>query len=110
MKKKKYKIKYVEFNQNIKKNQHYMMFDPIDRVSFDLNNVTMIESPNFLLSKNQYSLYRQKTKHFIFNNFYKWSKKELNIIPNIKSQDKNNRKSLPPKHHNPSDIHNEQYQ
>lgn len=95
MKKKNYRIKYLEFNQTIMKHDHYVMFDPIDRINFGINNLTIIESPNFLLSKHQYEMYRQKTKHFIFNNFYRWGKQELNIIPNIKSQDKYNRKSLP---------------
>jgi deoxyribodipyrimidine photolyase-related protein len=38
--------------------------------------------------------YKQKYKNFRFSTFYKWHKKELDIIPEIKSQDKLNRKKL----------------
>ena len=38
--------------------------------------------------------FRNKTDKFVFYNFYMWSKKQLNIIPNIKSQDKYNRKTI----------------
>ena len=51
----------------------------------------MIESPNFILTKEQYSKYRKKTDKFVFNNFYLWSKKELNLYPELKSLDKENR-------------------
>ena len=55
----------------------------------------IIESPNFLLTKDHYRKHRDKTDKFFFNAFYMWCKKQLNILPNIKSQDKYNRKKLP---------------
>ena len=87
-------ITYIEFRDSINIKLNYYMFDPVDKLYFNFN-VTFIETPNFLLTKNEYSKYREKTEHFIFNNFYMWSKKELQIIPDIKSQDKKNRKKIP---------------
>ena len=49
------------------------------------------DTPNLLLSLEHIKRYRDKTDKFFFNAFYMWSKKELDIIPNIKSQDKLNR-------------------
>ena len=54
-----------------------------------------MESPNFLLTKDDYLEYRKKTDKFLFNNFYMWSKDKLNILKGIKSQDKLNRQKLP---------------
>ena len=48
----------------------------------------MIESPNFILTKELFEKYRMKTDKFLFTNFYMWSKKELNLYPNLKSKDK----------------------
>jgi deoxyribodipyrimidine photolyase-related protein len=49
------------------------------------------DTPNLLLTREHINRYRDKTGKFFFNAFYMWSKKELNIIPKIKSQDKLNR-------------------
>lgn len=101
---KQYRIKYIDIHSKLDASLPYVMFDPIDKLSLSITNVTMIESPNFFLSKMQYSEYRKKTKHFIFNNFYKWAKKKTNIIPNIKSQDKQNRLKLPKKINVPNTV------
>lgn len=106
LKKNRYKIDYVEFNKKMdfkfgSKNKYYM-FDPIDKIKIN-KFINIIESPNFLLTKNIYEEYRKKTNKFFFYNFYMWSKKKINIIPNIKSKDKENREiiknkiKLPPK-------------
>jgi deoxyribodipyrimidine photolyase-related protein len=71
------------------------MFDPIDKIKLKVDE--LIESPNFLLSKEHYKEYREKTDKFLFNNFYMWSKKKIDIIPNVKSKDKFNRKKMPKK-------------
>jgi len=92
-----YKVKYVEYKDRPDKKDKYIMFDPIDKLKLVGLKITYIESPNFLLIKDNYKQYRNKTKHFLFNNFYKWGKKILNVIPDIKSQDKLNRKKLPSK-------------
>lgn len=92
LKKNNYKTKYVPFYKkwNIKK---YVIFDPIDKIKLD-GDYEILESPNFLLTKGMCEEYREKTIKFFFNAFYMWSKKKLNIMPNIKSQDKYNRKRL----------------
>ena len=92
LKKHKFKVDYVSFNQKLTVKPD-TMFDPIDKIACP--PCTTIESPNFLLTKKQYAEYRAKTTHFLFNNFYMWSKKQLNIIPSVKSLDKENRKALP---------------
>ena len=91
----KYKIDYINFNSDIKlsKSNNYYIFDPIDKINIDkkINNMNIIESPNFILTKKDYEKYRLKTDKFIFNNFYLWSKKHINLYPELKSLDKMNR-------------------
>ena len=87
-------IKYLEYHESIDlKKFNIAMFDPINQV--DIHASLLIESPNFLLTKEDYAEYRKKTDKFLFNNFYMWSKKKLDIMPKIKSQDKFNRQSMP---------------
>jgi deoxyribodipyrimidine photolyase-related protein len=88
-----YKVKYVSFNSDLP-NKQYTMFEPIDKISLP-KNIIYIKSPNFLLSIQQLNQYQEKTTKYSFTGFYTTTKKWLNILPKIKSQDKNNRKSLP---------------
>lgn len=96
LKKNKRKVFYCEFNEKPKLKE-YHIFDPINKV--DLLNLKgkyeILESPNFLLCNEDYEQYRNKTDKFFFNAFYMWSKKRIDIIPNVKSQDKDNRKKMP---------------
>lgn len=87
----KYNVKYVEYNKKPLIN-NYIVFDPIDKIKLP-NKYTMLESPNFLLNKENYKEFnnQRKSKRVIFNNFYLWSKKKLNIYPKLKSMDKMNR-------------------
>ena len=95
LKKNKIKCKYVDFDEklNIK---DYKVFDPIDKIKLP-NKPEIVESPNFLLDKEIYKEYRKKTEKFFFNGFYMWGKKKIDVMPNVKSQDKYNRKALPKK-------------
>ena len=93
LKKNKFNIKYIYLDEN-PNITNYLLFDPIDKIKLP-GEYTLIESPNFLLNTNIYNKYRNKTKNFLFNAFYNFGKKEINIIPDIKSLDKYNRKSLP---------------
>ena len=86
---KKYDVEYINFNESFNEN-NYFIFDPIDNIELP-NKYNIIESPNFLLNKNLYANYRKKTKSFFFNGFYTWSKKQIDLIPKVKSQDKYNR-------------------
>jgi len=114
-------VDYIDFNQNpnlttntdntktdnTKTKITVVYFDPIDDLSdFQLgkksndllNEAQILESPGFLLSKSDLESYyssRKKNTRIIFNRFYKWGKKTTNIIPEIKSQDKHNRKKMP---------------
>lgn len=89
--------KYVGFNEDITPyTSNFHMFDSID--DFKLLKIRqpqkIYESPNFILNTSEYTMYRQKTDKFFFSAFYKWSKTLKNIIPDIPSQDKHNRKRL----------------
>lgn len=84
---------YVEFNRKLNTIE-YSIFDPIDKLKIP-KKCKLIESPNFLMSKELYGEYREKTKKFHFNAFYMWGKKKINVIPKVKSQDKLNRNKLP---------------
>lgn len=97
LKKNKFNIeKYIDYNDktSIKKYTDYTLFDPVDKITL-YNKYTIINTPNFLLSQELIQKYRKKTDKYFFNSFYMWAKKELNILPGIKSQDKNNRKKMP---------------
>ena len=91
-----YQVKYIPFNKTFPKIAEYQVFDPIDKIKLP-GKYEMIESPNFLLTKELYEIYRnQVTDKFFFKTFYEWGKKQINVIPNIKSKDKDNRKRIPP--------------
>lgn len=94
LKSKKYNVSYVPYDKKLMFSDKYYLFDPIDNIKLP-GKYVYIESPNFLLTKDAYSEYRRKTSKFTFNAFYMWSKKLLNIIPDIKSQDSLNRKKVP---------------
>jgi len=92
-----FKVIYVEYHQKlpVKIDQNTtVIFDPIDKIK-SLTKYTIIESPAFILQKKHYAKYRVKTNKFIFTNFYMWSKKEINLYPELKSLDKLNREKLP---------------
>ena len=84
-----FSVKYINFNKKLELKE-YTIFDPIDKLKLKGNPI-ILESPNFILTKDQYTKYRKKTTKFIFGNFYMWSKKELNLYPKLKSKDKENR-------------------
>lgn len=89
-----FKVSYYEFNNKLDNNLEYTLFNPLNKSEI-LNlpyHHTIIDTPNLLLTQEYLQEYRKKTKNFFFNAFYMWSKKKLGIIPNIKSQDKENRK------------------
>jgi deoxyribodipyrimidine photolyase-related protein len=98
LRKKNFNVTYCEFHKSLIPNQEYVLFNPHNKLEIlDLpKNTTIYEkpSPNLLLAPIDIEEYHKKTKKFFFNAFYMWSKKRLNIIPNVKSQDKNNRLRL----------------
>jgi deoxyribodipyrimidine photolyase-related protein len=91
-----FKVKYLEFQDKFPNISDYTIFDPIDKIDLP-NNPEVIESPNFLLTKDLYEEYRKTiTEKFFFKTFYEWGKKQINVIPNVKSKDKDNRLRIPP--------------
>jgi deoxyribodipyrimidine photolyase-related protein len=92
-----YQVTYYSF-QEIPDIQEADMFFVPDKLTFPWKT-NYLESPNFLLTQEHFKAYRKKTEKFFFNAFYMWGKKQINLIPEIKSLDKQNRKT-PPK-----DIH-----
>ena len=95
MKKNGYSVVYVEFGKKLAETEQYTLYYPINKLDIlKLPRNTIIydkDTPNLLLTREHINRYREKTDKFFFNAFYMWSKKELNIIPKIKSQDKLNR-------------------
>jgi len=93
--KKHYKVHYIEFHEKMDYDD-YIVFDMVDRIKLP-HHYTIIETPNFLLDKTSYEKFYNKNgkkQKVIFNNFYMWSKKELNLYPELKSQDKLNREKF----------------
>jgi deoxyribodipyrimidine photolyase-related protein len=84
-----FSVKYINFNKKLELKE-YTIFDPIDKLKLKGSPI-ILDSPNFILTRDQYTKYRKKTTKFIFGNFYMWSKKELNLYPKLKSKDKENR-------------------
>jgi deoxyribodipyrimidine photolyase-related protein len=84
-----YDVKYIEYKNKLSITDYYL-FDPIDKIKLP-NKYTILDSPNFFLTRKDYKEY-EKDK-VIFNNFYLWAKKKLNIYPNLKSLDKQNRET-----------------
>ena len=95
MKKNGYSVVYMEFNKKLAETEQYTLYYPINKLNIlKLPKNTIIydkNTPNLLLSLEHIKRYRNKTDKFFFNAFYMWSKKELNIIPKIKSHDNLNR-------------------
>lgn len=96
-------INYIDIANYNKKTKDYLnkiqsikVFDPIDEIDHIPKHAKILDSPNFLLSAEMCQEYHNKTDKFFFHAFYTWSKKQLDIIPNIKSKDKDNRKTKIP--------------
>ena len=96
LQKKKFSVKYIEASQKFTfKKGDFVMFDPIDKIKVVESANEVLESPNFLLTMTQYGELRKKSDKFFFNSFYMNGKKMIDIIPSVKSQDKQNRQKMP---------------
>lgn len=89
----KYQVNYIKYNKKLTIN-NYEMFNSADNLN-DIKGIKEYENPNYLLTNQLRDKYMRKTDKYIFNNFYMWSKKELKILENVKSQDKDNRNRMP---------------
>ena len=124
-------IKYVEFDKyveyvadcrvNIK--GQMIFFDPIDKINIagynnnyddmldssaaannhaaDKNKYLVLPTPNFLLSRENLVEYHKKTDKYLFSAFYMWAKRINNIIPTVKSHDRENRMRIPDNYDEP---------
>ena len=90
-----FKVKYINFNQKEPSFKDKIIFDPVDNINFNVKPKEILETPNFLLTKEDYGKIRKKSDKFFFKSFYASGKKINDIIPNIKSQDKQNRQRMP---------------
>lgn len=88
-----YKVTYKNFYDDYKPND-YHIYDPVDKIKLP-GKYTIIETPNFLIKKSQYEKYNNEGKSYAFKPFYNFTKDELNILKNIKTQDKLNRNKMP---------------
>ena len=89
-----YKVKYVLRTSKLSLPKSYYVFDPIDKIKLpDGHNI--LRTPGVLLSRDDYEEYQKKTKKFVFNNFYLWSKKKLKLYEELVSLDSQNRKVKP---------------
>jgi len=86
-------VKYLKMNNKLQEKE-YCIYRPADKLKLP-GKPHFKETPFFLLKNEHLNKYRKKTDKFFFHNFYTFAKKELDIIPNIKSTDKQNRKTMP---------------
>ena len=93
--KKDYNVTYIEFSNKLSIPKPFLMYESADKLNITPKPKEVLDNPNFLLTLEDYKEYRKKTDKFVFNNFYMFAKKINDIIPNIKSQDKENRKRMP---------------
>lgn len=93
LKSNKFDVEYIELGGKFDIKE-YKLFDPVDDIKLT-GKYEKIDSPNFLLTRELMKEYRDKTDKFFFHAFFNWSKKQLDIIPNVKSTDKDNRNKLP---------------
>lgn len=92
LEKNKYNVNLIKFSDKFNLKE-YEMFRSADNLN--LKPTLEYDNPNYLLNKELLEKYQNKTKSFMFNNFYMWSKSELDILKGIKSTDKMNRERMP---------------
>ena len=93
LKKYKFKTSFISYGKNCNLKE-YTIFRPPERIKLPGKPI-MIDTPYFMVTHELLTKYRKKTDKFFFHNFYTFMKKELDIIPNVKSKDKENRKRMP---------------
>lgn len=103
LKKNKYDVSYVNYTNKYKslKNKKVTVFDPVDhmlveRLKKQIKNLTILETPLFLLTNDQINGYKEKkkSKNYFHSSFYQWQLKTLDIPYISKSYDTQNRNPL----------------
>ena len=87
-----FEVSYIKYENKFGE-KTYEMFESADEL--DLKPTVTYDNPNYLLNDEMHEAYQKKTDKYIFNNFYMWAKEQLNILPGVKSTDKENREKMP---------------
>ena len=89
----KYNVTYIKYNEKFKQSENIYYFDPVNKIK--ISGVLIPKNPSFLLTAKDLLDYNKETDTFYFSSFYKFFKEKLNILEDIPSQDKHNRKVIP---------------
>lgn len=94
LKKNNIKVEYLEFYERFipENEQKYQLFDPIDKIKL-FGDYEILQSPNFLLNNDKLRMYddsRTSSKYY-FAPFYNFGKEQIDLLVDVKSQDKFNR-------------------
>lgn len=103
---KKYDVMYIDMNDvdySIFKNKKLVVFQYYDYLldkKLKKLDIKFLDTPNQVLKDSDFHDYynNNNNKKLRHDNFYKFIKNKLNILKDIKSQDKYNRKSIPKNH------------
>lgn len=91
-----YSVEYCDF-RTTPKYSGVDMFDPIDKIKIPKVR-EVFDTPACLLSRQHLAKYKEKRKDvYMFHWFLQYGKKIVDIIPEVKSKDKENRKKYPKK-------------
>ena len=96
------KLKYIKYNEKheLSENDRYIFFDPINKIKefIQSTNHVMLESPNFLLTKEDYKSIagdeednKKRGRIRFTSDFYKFCKKKIDYLQKTPNQDKFNR-------------------
>jgi deoxyribodipyrimidine photolyase-related protein len=89
-----YTVQYCEF-QTTPKHNGVDMFDPIDKIKIPKVR-EVFDTPACLLTRQHLQEYKAKRKDvYMFHWFLQYGKDIVDIIPDVKSKDKENRKKYP---------------
>lgn len=97
---------YLKYKEDVRKIINYddtiIMYDPVDvdiiKKYENICKLVLLETPQFILSNNDLQIYnrkKDKNKALRHSAFFNYVKDKLNILQNVKSKDKYNRKTLP---------------
>lgn len=88
--------KYVKFDSYKTIKGDVVFYDPIDHsILKEYHWATVLSSPGFICSNDLFDEYYKEKDTLINSVFYRYMRQKLNILPNVKSYDKQNRKPFP---------------
>lgn len=94
--KKYYDVSYYPVDKviNYENFKNMYAFDPCDSVleeKLKNNNITILDSPSFILTKSDIINYHQDKKRLQHSHFYEYVKEKLNLLKDVKNMDVYNR-------------------